>query len=258
MTTTDRPIVFLHIPKTAGQTIHNELVKLVGGTKNVSPIRVHTQASPEEQMPAGYRLYSGHIDWTALDSLPGDRFVFTVLRDPKERIASFYFYLRKEAQNLSAAELARPENLGKKKVLEESADDYFFGGDRAWQNFILDHYDNFYCSYFASRRMRGRQSLSGLDATEILSRANAALAGLQGVYLTDRLDRLEDDIERNFGTRPSVTGTYVNAGNHRANEKRWPKLAAILERDNSLARLEGFARQDEILMNKVASLVQTA
>lgn len=258
MSSIARPIVFLHIPKTAGQTIHTELVKLVGGQQHVSPVRVHTQAAPDGQMPAGYRLYSGHIDWTGIDSLPQDRFAFTVLRDPKERIASFYFYLRKEAQQLSAADLARPENLGKRKALEESADDYFFGGDQAWRNFILDHYDNFYCSYFATRRMRGRQNLSGLGTPEIMARAHAALAGLQGVYLTDRLDRLEDDIERNFGARISVTGTYVNAGNHRADEKRWPKLAATLERDSSLALLEGFAYRDETLMAKAEYLLQPA
>lgn len=255
MTTSSRPIVFLHIPKTAGQTIHNELVKLVGGEQNVSPVRVHTQATTQMQMPSGYALYSGHIDWTTLESLPQDRFVFTVLRDPKERIASFYFYLRKEAQRLSAADLDRPENQGKRKALEESADDYFFGGDPMWQSFILDHYENFYCNYFASRLMRGRGSLFGLSEDEVQDRAAAALAGLNGVYLTDRLDRLEYDIERNFGQRISVTGTYINAGNYQADEKRWSKLVSALERDNSLARLESFARQDEALMIRVRDLL---
>lgn len=252
------PIVFLHIPKTAGQTIHNELVKLVGGEQNVSPIRVHTQAVPQMQMPAGYALYSGHIDWTALDSLPQDRFVFTVLRDPRERIASFYFYLKKEAQHLSAADLDRPENIGKRKALKESADDYFFGGDPMWQNFILDHYENFYCSYFASRKMRGRRGLSDLSPAEVQDRAAAALAGLDGVYLTDQLGRLECDIERNFGQRISVTGTYINAGNHKANERRWPKLVAALERDNSVARLEKFVHRDEALMVRAGYLAPIA
>ncbi|WP_430450438.1 hypothetical protein [Rhodophyticola sp.] len=68
---TDTTIVFLHIPKTAGQTIHSELARVVGA-KAVSPVRVHTQAARGvAQMPPGYRLYSGHIDWEALDTLPG-------------------------------------------------------------------------------------------------------------------------------------------------------------------------------------------
>ncbi len=251
MTSKMRPIVFLHIPKTAGQTIHSELVKVVGGEKFTSPVRVHSQAAPEDQFPAGYKLYSGHIDWVALETLPEDRFVFTVLREPKERIASFYFYLLKEAQMLTPAELALPANFGKLKALEESVDDYFFGGDQMWKNFILDHYDNFYLSYFASRLMRGRSMLMNLSEEEVSARAIASLANLDGVYLTNGLGRLEKDIAENFGKRISVTGSYINAGDHKTDEKRWPKLVAALERDSSLERLEAFARRDEALMKAV-------
>lgn len=250
MTSIATPIVFLHIPKTAGQTIHNELVKLVGGEKYVSPVRVHTQAESDKQMPAGYRLYSGHIDWRGINLLPKERFTFTVLRDPKERIASFYFYLRKEAKKLSSAELVRPENLGKRKALEETADDYFFGGDPMWQDFILDHYDNFYCSYFASKLMRGRKSLAAICSEDIMDRASASLSGLQGVYITTRLEKLENDIERVLGSKFSVSGKFINKGDHRSDEKRWPKLLASLEKDSSIGRLYGFTRHDEVLFSK--------
>ncbi|WBU63885.1 sulfotransferase family 2 domain-containing protein [Paracoccus aerodenitrificans] len=253
MISTDNPIVFLHIPKTAGQTIHNRLVKLVGGPEYVSPIRVHIQAGDCDQMPAGYRLYSGHLDWTQLDKLPKDRFAFTVLRDPKERIASFYFYLIKDAHALSSEELAQPINLGMRKALEETPDEYFFGGDAQWQKFILDHYDNFYCSYFASRLMRGRKILAGLDNDEIHQRAMAGLSDLQGVYFTDRLDLLEADIRRNFGAKIALTRIFVNAGDHEAGAKRWPKLAAAMESDRNLARLESFAERDEALIADLKS-----
>ena len=83
-----RPIVFLHIPKTAGQTIHFALAEMVGA-RNVSPIRVNGQAVDHCTLPPGYLLHSGHIDWTNLDSVEGNPFVFTVLRDPAERIGSF-------------------------------------------------------------------------------------------------------------------------------------------------------------------------
>ncbi|SMX46923.1 sulfotransferase family 2 domain-containing protein [Actibacterium lipolyticum] len=244
-------IVFLHIPKTAGQTIHNELVKVVGGEKYVSPIRVHTQAPKGPQMPAGYRLYSGHINWTEIDTLPEDRFTFTVLRDPRERIASFYFYLLKEAQKLSPEELELPGHKGKKVLLEQSADDYFFGGKPPWQKFILDHYDNFYCSYFATRKMRGRAEIAGLPVEERLSRARAGLDMMQGIYSTNSLVHLETDIEIRFGKKISVAGKYHNAGNHPTNEARWPKLVERLERDSSIKKLEAFATLDEVLMSEI-------
>lgn len=244
-------IVFLHIPKTAGQTVHNALIPVVGGPAHVSPIRVHTQAPNGPQMPAGYNLYSGHIDWTELETLPEDRFVFTVLRDPRERIASFFLYLYKEAQALSKEDLALPHNTGKQRLLEESADEYFLGGNPSWQLFIRDHYDNFYCTYFATRLIRGTAQLAGVSQEEILTRAQSGLAQMDAVYSTRDLSVLEADIETYVGEKINVTETYHNTGAAPRNEARWPKLLARLEKDETRARLEEFVRNDDLLMQRI-------
>ncbi|ARC87499.1 sulfotransferase family 2 domain-containing protein [Rhodovulum sp. MB263] len=247
------PIVFLHIPKTAGQGIHATLEALVGGPEHVSPVRVHTQCPDGSQLPPGYDLYSGHIDWTELGTLPPDRFAFTVLRDPRERIASFYFFLQKEARALSPEALAHPANTGKRAALELSADDYFFGGTPAWQNFVRDHYDNFYTSYLATRRMRGRQRLRKLTAAERLDLAAQGAAALQGIYEVNRLQRLEADLSARFGKPVELAGRIVNAGEHAPDERRWPKLLDRFEHDASAARLAEFVSLDERLMAELLS-----
>lgn len=244
-------LVFLHIPKTAGQTVHNALVPAVGGPAHVSPIRVHSQAPKGSQMPAGFNLYSGHIDWTELETLPEDRFVFTVLRDPRERIASFFLYLYKEAQALTPAELALPQNTGKRRVLEDSADAYFMVTTPGWQRFIKDHYDNFYCTYFATRLIRGSAQVEKLSQEDLLVRAQAGLDLIDGVYSTADLGRLETDIEARLGQKISVTETYHNAGAIPRSEPRWPKLMALIERDETRARLESFVQADDILMQRL-------
>lgn len=239
-----KPIVFLHIPKTAGQSVHAALQELVGGSAYVSPVRVHTQAADGAQMPPGYALYSGHLDWAELDSLPSDRFAFTILRDPRERIASFYFYLRAEAERLSSTELARPENLGKRMVLERSADDYFFGGDEQWQAFIRDHYDNFYVSYLATRKVRGRKLLEAKSKNESIQLALAGAEKLQGVYTTSDLSFLEADLSVRYQTRFKISNKRINTGQHKINESRWTKLVKHFEIDKTLARLEKFLEMD--------------
>jgi hypothetical protein len=246
-----RPLVFLHIPKTAGQTVHNALVEAVGGARHVSPVRTHTEAPPEAQMPPGFRLYSGHLDWTHLDAVPGAPFVFSVLRDPRERIASFYLYLRSEAERMPRAALMRPENLGKRMIRERSADDYFFGGDGGWQAFVKDHYDNFYCSYFATRRMRGRPMLAGLDDATVIRRAMEGLGRLDGVYPVSDLARLEDDVASEVGGRPAIAARRDNPGPVRPEASRWKALAARFENDGSEARLQAFAGRDEALMRRL-------
>lgn len=239
------PIVFLHIPKTAGQTIHNALAVAVGGRAHVSPIRTHTQTAPEDQFPAGYRLYSGHLDWVALDSVVPAPFVFTVLRDPRERIASFYFFLEAEAQTLSAEALARPEHAGKRRLLSVSADDYFFGGEHGWQGFIDDHYDNFYCTYFATRRIRGSREVAGMSADALITAALTGIERVDRVYFTDDLARLETDLSGLVGTPLNVAGSFHNTGAIARGEARWPHLLARFEKDANRDALHRFAERDE-------------
>jgi hypothetical protein len=239
-----RPIVFLHIPKTAGQTIHHALAVAVGGAARVSPVRTHTQAPPDAQFPPGYRLYSGHLDWVALDRVAPAPFVFTVLRDPRERIASFYFFLEAKARTLSEADLARPENTGLRRIGAVAADEYFFGGDRPWQGFIRDHYDNFYCTYFATRLIRGARLVEGLTPTAHVDAALAGIARVDRVYSVDALSRLEADFAALLGLRLEVADRYRNTGTLARGEARWPHLMARLERDASRAALERFVERD--------------
>lgn len=243
-----KTLVFLHIPKTAGQTVHSELARIVG-KRNVSPVRVHTQA--EDQFPAGYKLYSGHLDWTGLDQLPKDRFSFSVLRDPRERIASFYMYLLKEAQSLTPEQLAQPGHLGKAKILNNSADDYFFGGNQGWQVFVKDHYDNFYCSYFATRRMRGWRMASNLDARDLLTKAESNAKSLDRIYMINTLADLEEDILSQTGAQIKVAQKFVNVGPNTESKLRWPALLGRLEKDRSVRLIDQFVHHDMELLHRL-------
>jgi hypothetical protein len=244
-----RPVAFLHIPKTAGQTIHHELARAIGPDR-VSPVRLHTQVPPgEPQMPPGYLFYSGHLDWTETDSLPPDRFVFTVLRDPRERIASFYFFLRAEAEAMGPEELAM--RTGKRMVLTRSADDYFFGGNAKWQSFVRDHYENFYVAYLGSRRMRGRSDLADMDAQARVARALENARLIDRFYATSGLAALEADAARELGLVISVAGTRANAGPGAPGQVRWPDLMARIESDANRRRLEDFADLDAELLDRL-------
>lgn len=249
--TTYPKIVFLHIPKTAGQTVHNALAQAVGAP-NVSPIRVHTQTKQGgHQFPAGYRLYSGHIDWSALDAVPKPRFVFSILRDPRERIASFYFYLLKEAKKLNEAALNTPQNAGKKTILTHTADDYFFGGSDAWRAFVQDHYDNFYCRYFGSRRIRAGSRYSAKTNTQKIRMALRNLEQVDWVYSIENLRALEQDLHTLFGFQLSLQDTHHNIGDHPQAQHRWPRLLSRFEKDISCRKIEEFITLDRQLMDKL-------
>jgi hypothetical protein len=220
------------------------------GAEAVSPVRVHTQALQGPQMPPGYALYSGHLDWAELDTMP-DRFAFTVLRDPAERIASFYFFLLDEARRLTPAELALPHNQGKAFILRSTAEDYFFGGPPAVQRFIRDHYDNFYCHYFATRKVRGSAELAGLPAADRIAAALAGLDRLDSIYPMNGLAALEIDIAQRFGKTIRVVDNFHNTGTHEREEARWTKLMDRIGSDVSRRRLETYVEQDAELLTRV-------
>jgi Sulfotransferase family len=238
------PIVFLHIPKTAGQTVHNSLSRVVKPAR-VSPIRVHTQAiAPQDQYPPGYSLYSGHLDWLAIDHLPPTRFLFTVLRDPAERIASFYFYLRRKAESLDAVSLSLPQNLGMNRALHWSPDDYFFGGDKPWQTFVRSHYDNFYCSYFATRQMLGWGASQELTEMQLLAQAKAGLASLDRIYSTRDMAAMEQDFQHRYDIRLRLADRYDNASGEPATSLRWPRLLASFASDAATDRMQDLIQHD--------------
>jgi hypothetical protein len=99
------------------------------------------------------------------------------------------------------------------------------GGDLGWQRFILDHDDNFYCSYFATQMMRGRRKPQGLPAEEQIAQAAVGARGIKVIYDVDNLAALEADALRELGLTLHIAGNYANAGPHKRSERRWPKLS---------------------------------
>lgn len=244
----DRPIVFLHVPKTAGQTVHHALAHAVG-KEQVSPIMTHTQAAADQQFPQGYSLYSGHIDWVDLESLPAGRFVFTVIRDPRERLASFYFFLHQQARLRSTPGPGIPpltEDF--RRALDWSVDAYFTTPEPGWQSYIRDHFDNFFCAYYATRRIRGRSEIADLGRDVQLARARAGLSQIDAIYRMEDLRLLERDMHIRYGVRIRVANSYQNVGTLPRTQSRWSRLMALTEQDATRRRLEDFVAMDQELL----------
>ena len=98
-----RPIVFIHLPKTAGMTLRGVLERVYEGHPiaflgNLSKggELAEFAAMPEADRRA-HALVAGHFPWGAQAVLPGARTI-TVLRDPVERLISVYAY-NKRAPN---------------------------------------------------------------------------------------------------------------------------------------------------------------
>lgn len=243
-------IVFLHIPKTAGQTVHMEMERILG-TDVVSPIRIHTQVKTQiEQFPIGYRLYSGHLDWKDISGLPSPRFSFTVLRDPLERIASFYFFLLRKAEIASPEVLASGKGATMRKLLKRDAAAFFFEGNDNWITWLRDHFDNLQANYLATGLIRGRRTIPDLDHETLVDLALDHSRNIDRIYTTSTFQRLEDDLTPYLGVRPNFVSLRVNAAPIDAEAKRWPALAALLGPD-AAAIIETYGTADQLLIDRL-------
>jgi hypothetical protein len=247
-------VIFLHIPKTAGQSVH-AFLQTMFAREEVCPARENFQLIPLPIVQLRkYRLFSGHLDWCLLDVVSAPRFVFTILRHPIERILSFYFYLRFKAATLSAEALQARENQGLNAALNLTPDEYFSGGTPGLRQFIDDHYDNFYSYYFCGRSFNARHKLrsimtrqnSDLSEDRIVDIAIENLREIDRVYTTHDLDRLEADVRTALGAPAApatLSGLHINKGDGDL-DSRLQMLRDLGASERTYTRLEQMTAMD--------------
>jgi hypothetical protein len=85
-------VVFLHIPKCAGTSLHHTLLM---NFKSFCPERHNGLGNWPAAALARYNLFSGHFDITTVDLIPARRMsIVTLLRRPEARLISVYRFLR--------------------------------------------------------------------------------------------------------------------------------------------------------------------
>jgi len=247
-------VIFLHIPKTAGQSVHAALVNAYG-KETVCPARVNDQL---RQMSIAelnrYQVFSGHFDWSLLDCVKGSKYVFTILREPIDRILSFYFYLRDDAAKLTTEQRAMPERQGLKAAFELSPRDYFLGGAPHLRRFLDDHYDNFYTYYFAGRHYESRGEMVGLinrgelSRQHVLQMAKDNLTQLDGVFTVDNMSAVFSAIRAISGKELMSDEKYRVNVNTKVTAKDRRMLIQTLGADTAtMERLQEYCSLDNEL-----------
>jgi hypothetical protein len=244
-----RPIVFLHVPKTGGQTIHHAVASTFPPEQR-SPIRLMSQAGPEGPFPQEYRFHSGHLDWARLGEVADDPFVFTVLRDPRERLGSFYFYMRANRQR-RADELGVDALAPRDAALLGAADAHFFPAEETALRRLRQTWENAMTNFFAFRSLTRPPRFLDLGREEMLARAMTNAKDMSAIYRFGRFDVLEDDLEALTGQRLTIADKRSNDGPLDAGVSRWEALLDRLESDANRRRMERFVDLDLELMERL-------
>jgi hypothetical protein len=202
-------LIFLHIPKTAGQSCYHFLDQCFDPDE-IFPARENYQLVGHSVARLNkFRVFRGHLDWSSLDCISHGAFTFTILREPRERVISFYFFLRLAAKQLSPEALKLAHNRGLNAALNEHPDVFFCDGDPEIRVFHDNLFDNLYTYYFAGRALSARSTVQDvlarpdttLTMSDIVDCAVENIHELSGAYRITDLDLLQRDLEE-IGIRP--------------------------------------------------------
>lgn len=246
-------VVFLHIPKTAGQSVHQFLLDNLG-SENMCPARVQEQIKQlsKEQL-SSYTVYSGHFDWDFFDFLNAEEvFFFTILRQPLDRVLSFYFYMRNQAKTLSAEQLQSPSHTGMRAALMLSPDEFFADPNLNIRTFIDDHYDNFYMYYFAGRNYQSHSHfrVKQVPKEKVFKQAQNNIKKINAVYTLDNREKLQHDMPLN---RVTITNDkyFTNKGDGLSVSARLEALRKVGSADLAIKKIFDFCKFDNLLYEQL-------
>ena len=191
---THSPAVFLHIPKTGGTTVHDLLCacfpddRICSGSRDVSNNRLD-RLEPEKLQ--GIDFFSGHFNRLGVERVgPGAR-VFTVLREPKSRILSLYYFWKSH----------RPSYVRRKQLpLPQLADRYgLLEFLRCPTPVIAANIKDVYVRTLLQPGSLNPKSRHALSEDVAVQRAKQYLDSLFDVGVTEQLDSFVPQLFRRLG-----------------------------------------------------------
>ena len=99
----EETVIFVHVPRTAGTTLHWIIDRQYSRGSDYWLRRGSPELEDLKRMSAArraeIRMLRGHFPFGVHEHIPGPATYFTVLREPIERVVSFYYYVRRRRQH---------------------------------------------------------------------------------------------------------------------------------------------------------------
>ena len=119
-----RPIIFLHIPKTAGTTVSDILRRQYAAHQiyedefDRAEVRARFEALPAEEKRR-YHLFRGHLPFGFHTYLARPATYFTFLRHPVDRVLSHYYYVRSRPDLFGLHDAIVRDRLSLYEIIEQ-------------------------------------------------------------------------------------------------------------------------------------------
>ena len=232
-------LVFLHIPKCGGTTLHDMLVGWYGA-ENTHPERHNGLYFYSGRDLASKTLFSGHYDYYGTQMVPGNPRLITFLRDPRSRLVSLYNFHRSHRDDLIAKfnlTLARWANM-------YDIDDYFANPEVRAHPAI----NNTIARHFSSRTQLGNVSIDDTPLEVLRDQSIENLAKFDLVGLMESYDAGVNALCTLLGKQPpEVIGKARNFETLIETDPNMKKIDKQHPTDKTLALMDDLVREDEAI-----------
>ena len=228
--------IFVHIPKTAGTTLNQIIGRQVPRQARYE-IRRHDVGIQkfkelDRKRRADIRVLHGHIPYGLHKYIPGPATYFTLLRDPIERVLSYYYFVQREPDHYLY--------------------DYANTPGMTVKRYLQDHI-SLQTANFQTRLISGVWTDVGYGECDgsVLALAKKNLAERFAVIgLTERFDETLILLKRRFGWRNVYYGWH-NVTRRRPHQESLPaETLAVLRAHNQLD-LELYAHARELFERQI-------
>ncbi|HXH02010.1 MAG TPA: sulfotransferase family 2 domain-containing protein [Candidatus Competibacteraceae bacterium] len=176
----NKALVFLHIPKTGGTSLHNMLVGYYEKSE-VCPERFNNLDKWDQEQLKSFRYFSGHYDRHQVSLIPREKFIITMLREPKSRILSLYYFWRAHRH-----EAIEKNNLGGPRIAKRlSLIDFL----RYANEGIPGNIDNILCRSLIGKLYVGPNREYLFPDDEVVDRAKAALDSFDAFGVVEHVEQ---------------------------------------------------------------------
>jgi hypothetical protein len=184
----ERTVIFVHIPKTAGTTL-NGIIDWHYRKKDIYTFGIDGSIDDfknlSESRRSRIRLLRGHVGFGIHEYLPGPSSYFTILREPIDRVISYYWYVRRTPESFWY-NLITSNNMSLQDLVESKQDTMLHNGQT-----------RFLCGMKSAHEMGFSQCAEReLEIAKKNLRDNFAVVGL-----AERFDETLILLKRAFGWR---------------------------------------------------------
>lgn len=212
-------MIFLHLPKTGGTTLRDVVVRQFRGQRafrfdGSGRERAHFAGLSQAERDS-FPLIEGHLYYGVHSQLTRPAHYITMLRDPVERVLSYYWFVLRTPSHYAHARFTELRTL--REAIEQT------------RNPELDN--------FQVRLLSGASSIGvpkGGMTRAMLEAAKANLSGFAVVGLTERFEESLALLAVRFGWRDLVYHRFKRANNRPAAADLDPETVRLVRRANGL------------------------